>query len=64
MTRIWSDEGKLERWLDVELAALEAWGETGAVPTDAVAEIAASAKPPSPERVKEIEAGKRILPSA
>ena len=56
MTRIWSDEGKLARWLDVELAALEAWGEIGAVPTDAVAEIAASAKPPSPERVKEIEA--------
>jgi adenylosuccinate lyase len=56
MARIWSDEGKLAWWLDVELAALEAWGEIGAVPADAVAEIAASAKPPSPERVKEIEA--------
>ena len=56
MARIWSDEGKLARWLDVELAALEAWAEIGAVPPDAVAEIAASAKPPSPERVKEIEA--------
>ncbi len=56
MARIWSDEGKLARWLDVELAALEAWVEIGAVPPDAVAEIAASAKPPSPERVKEVEA--------
>ena len=56
MARIWSDEGKLARWLDVELAALEAWAEIGAVPPDAVAEIAASAKPPSPERVTEIEA--------
>jgi adenylosuccinate lyase len=56
MARIWSDEGKLARWLDVELAALEAWGEIGAVPADAVAEIAAAAKPPSPDRVKEIEA--------
>jgi adenylosuccinate lyase len=56
MARIWSDEGKLARWLDVELAALEAWAEIGAVPPDAVAEIAASAKPPSPERVEEIEA--------
>jgi adenylosuccinate lyase len=56
MARIWSDEGKLARWLDVELAALEAWAEIGAVPPDAVAEIVASAKPPSPERVKEIEA--------
>jgi adenylosuccinate lyase len=56
MTRIWSDEGKLARWLDVELAALEAWAEIGAVPPDAVAEITASAKPPSAERVEEIEA--------
>ena len=56
MARIWSDEDKLARWLDVELAALEAWAEIGAVPSDAVAEIAASAKPPTPERVKEIEA--------
>ena len=56
MARIWSDEGKLARWLDVELAALEAWAEIGAVPADAVAEIATSAKPPSPETVAEIEA--------
>jgi adenylosuccinate lyase len=56
MARIWSDEDKLARWLDVELAALEAWAEIGAVPPDAVAEIAAAAKPPTPERVKEIEA--------
>jgi adenylosuccinate lyase len=56
MARIWSDEGKLARWLDVELAALEAWAEIGAVPAEAVAEIAASAKAPSPERVAEIEA--------
>src|SRR3954463_260119 len=55
MARIWSDEGKLARWLDVELAALEGWAENGAVPADAVAEIAAKAEPPSPERVAEIE---------
>ena len=55
MARIWSDEGKLARWLDVELAALEGWAETGAIPADAVAEIAAKAAPPSPERVAEIE---------
>jgi adenylosuccinate lyase len=56
MARIWSDEGKLSRWLDVELAALEAWAEIGALPPRAVAEISASAKPPSPQRVAEIEA--------
>jgi adenylosuccinate lyase len=55
MARIWSDEGKLVRWLDVELAALEGWAETGTIPADAVAEIAAKAEPPSPERVAEIE---------
>ena len=55
MARIWSDEGKLARWLDVELAALEGWAETGTIPADAVAEIAAKAEPPSPERVAEIE---------
>ena len=56
MARIWSDEGKLARWLDVELAALEGWAEVGVVPTEAVAEIAAKAEPPAPERVAEIEA--------
>jgi adenylosuccinate lyase len=56
MARIWSDEGKLARWLNVELAALEGWAEVGVVPAEAVAEIAAKAEPPSPERVAEIEA--------
>jgi adenylosuccinate lyase len=55
MARIWSDEGKLSRWLDVELAALEGWAEIGAVPAGVVAEISASAEPPSPELVAEIE---------
>lgn len=55
MARIWSDESKLARWLEVELAALDGWAETGAVPRDAVAEIRAKAEPPSPTRVAEIE---------
>ena len=29
MARVWSDEGKLETWLEVELAALDAWAELG-----------------------------------
>jgi adenylosuccinate lyase len=56
MARIWSEEGKLARWLDVELAALEGWAEVGGVPAEAVAEIRAKAQPPSPQRVAEIEA--------
>ncbi len=56
MARIWSDEGRLARWLDVELAALDGWAEVGAVPADAVREIHARAVAPSSERVAELEA--------
>jgi adenylosuccinate lyase len=56
MAAVWSDEGKLRRWLDVELAALEGWSESGAVPADAVREIRDLARPPTPQRVAEIEA--------
>ena len=55
MARIWSDESKLARWLDVELAALEAWAELGVVPPDDVSEIRAHVRVPTPERVAEIE---------
>ena len=55
MKRIWSDEERLARWLDVELAALEGWAEVGAVPREAAASIRGRAVPPSPERVAEIE---------
>jgi adenylosuccinate lyase len=56
MARIWSDEGKLETWLEVELAALEAWAELGVVPADAARAVRENAAPPSPTRVAEIEA--------
>ena len=55
MRRIWSEEGKLARWFEVELAALDAWAELGAVPAADVAAIRAGARPPTPERVAEIE---------
>ena len=55
MKNVWSEEGKLARWLEVELAALEAWAEVGAVPPEAAAEARALAVAPSPERVAEIE---------
>jgi adenylosuccinate lyase len=55
MARIWSEESKLARWLDVELAALDGWAEVGAIPADDVAAIRARATVPSPERVAEIE---------
>src|SRR5215210_5953569 len=55
MTRVWSDESRLTRWLEVELAALEGWAEVGAVPREAVETVQARALPPAPERVAEIE---------
>ena len=55
MQRIWSDEVRLTRWLEVELAALEGWAEVGPVPQEAAEEIRAKARPPSPARVAEIE---------
>jgi adenylosuccinate lyase len=55
MAAIWSEERKLERWLDVELAALDAWAEVGAVPAAAAAAVRAAARVPTPERVSEIE---------
>jgi adenylosuccinate lyase len=55
MSRIWSEEGKLARWLDVELAALDGWAEIGSIPAADVAAIRARAVPPTPERVAEIE---------
>jgi adenylosuccinate lyase len=55
MSRIWSEEGKLARWLEVELAALDGWAEVGAVPSSDVAAIRAGATTPSAARVAEIE---------
>ena len=55
MARIWSDDERLARWLDVELAALDGWAAVGAVPPEAAAEIRDRAVPPTPERVAEIE---------
>ena len=55
MARIWSDEERLARWLDVELAALEGWSALGVVPAEAATEIRERAVPPTAERVAELE---------
>ena len=55
MKRVWSEERKLARWLEVELAALEAWTEVGVVPREAATEARARASAPSPALVAEIE---------
>jgi len=56
MAAIWSDEGKLGAWLEVELAATAAWAELGVVPAEAAEAIRENAAVPAPERVAELEA--------
>ncbi len=56
MAALWSDEGKLSSWLEVELAALEAWAELGVIPREEAQSIVGKAKTPDPARVREIEA--------
>src|SRR5712671_1859010 len=56
MARIWSDEGRLGAWLEVELAATAAWAELGVVPAEAAQALQANAAAPTPERVAELEA--------
>src|SRR5580765_3834674 len=55
MTRIWSDEGKLARWLEVELSALDGWAEVTSIPSNVISDIRARAAVPSPARVAELE---------
>ena len=55
MGRLWTDETRLAKWLEVELATTEALAECGQVPKDAAQKLRAAAKPPAPERVTEIE---------
>jgi adenylosuccinate lyase len=39
MKRVWSDENKFDRWLDVEIAVCDAWAETGVIPRQAIPKI-------------------------
>jgi adenylosuccinate lyase len=55
MSAVWSEEAKLARWLEVELAATDAWAELGTVPRKDADRLRERALPPSPERVREIE---------
>jgi adenylosuccinate lyase len=43
MGEVWSQQHKLECWLEVELAATEAWAEEGAVPAEAAEAARANA---------------------
>ena len=55
MGRIWEDQNKYQRWLDVELAVVETLADEGIIPKDAAAEIKARASF-SVDRINQIEA--------
>ncbi len=54
MKSIWSEENKFRKWLEVELAACEAWRQLGKIPESALTKIRKSAKF-SVKRISEIE---------
>jgi len=39
MKKVWSDENKFNKWLEVEIAACEAWAELGVIPREAGSKI-------------------------
>jgi len=39
MKRVWSDESKFNKWLEVEIAVCGAWAEIGVVPREAISKI-------------------------
>jgi adenylosuccinate lyase len=55
MGRVWSEENKFQKWLEVELAATETLAEAGIVPREAAAKLRQGARVDVP-RINEIEA--------
>ncbi|WP_240376065.1 adenylosuccinate lyase [Bacillus piscicola] len=58
MGAIWTEENRFNAWLEVEIAACEAWAELGEIPKEDVAKIRENAHF-DVERIKEIEAETR-----
>src|SRR5260370_17257167 len=54
MGRVWSDDNRFQKWLDVELAAAETLAEAGEVPKDAAAALRSRAKV-NVARINELE---------
>lgn len=44
MSAVWDDQNKFQRWLDVEVAACDAWAELGQIPAEAAAKIRRDAR--------------------
>jgi adenylosuccinate lyase len=55
MASVWSEQRKLELWLEVELAVLDGWVEQDVVPAETARRIRAEVQAPTPEQVAERE---------
>jgi adenylosuccinate lyase len=54
MGRIWTEENKFKKWLQIEILACEAWAEMGKIPREALKEIKEKARFDI-ERIEELE---------
>lgn len=54
MTSLWSDQSKFQAWLDVEIAACEAWADSGRIPAEDLATIKEKAAF-SVDRIEELD---------
>jgi adenylosuccinate lyase len=39
MKKVWTDENKYNKWLEVEIAVCDAWAEVGVIPRKAIPKI-------------------------
>ncbi|HNS31846.1 MAG TPA: lyase family protein, partial [bacterium] len=44
MGKIWSEENKFRKWLDIEIASLEGWNSIGVIPDNALNDIRNNAR--------------------
>ena len=39
MSRVWEDDARYDKWLQIEVAVCEAWAEEGVIPESEMAQI-------------------------
>jgi len=57
MAAVWSDQARMDHWLEIEILAVEAWASIGRIPEEDAKSIRERAKPVDPA---EVEARERI----
>jgi adenylosuccinate lyase len=60
MAALFTDEARLEMWLEVELLAVEGWAEVGTIPGDVAAAVRARAPKVTPELVAAVNDRERF----